>query len=63
MISWISSILYLSFLENEVKAMMRMAEVMLIAGAAAVGFEMGSDPKMKRKMQKMRRQFKRKLSF
>lgn len=63
MILWISSILYLSFLENEVKAMMRMAEVMLIAGAAAVGFEMGSDPKMKRKMQKMRRQFKRKLSF
>lgn len=43
--------------------MMKMAEVMLIAGATAIGFGMASDPKMKRKAKRMSRQMKRKLHF
>lgn len=43
--------------------MMRMAEVIMIAGATAVGFSMASDPKMKRKAKRMQRQLKKKLNF
>lgn len=43
--------------------MMKMAEVMLVAGATAVGIGLASDPKMKKQMKRMRRQMKRKLHF
>ncbi len=43
--------------------MMRMAEVMLIAGVTAVGYGITQDQKMKRKAKRMSRQLKRKLHF
>lgn len=48
---------------NEVSKMMRMTEVMLIAGATALGFGMATDPKMQRKAKRMSRKMKRKLHF